>query len=95
MGMGGIILALVGSGRTRAVVEDPGVRVWLVLGAIGATVYPLTFYQGMASAGIALGNIIALGLGPLVAARVGVGGRIAPPPCGGRPCRERSLALCS
>jgi DME family drug/metabolite transporter len=68
MGIGGIILALVGSGRTRAVVADPGVRVWLVFGALGAIVYPLTFYQGMASAGIALGNIIALGLGPLVAA---------------------------
>jgi len=68
MGMGGIILALVGSGRTRAVAADPGVRVWLVLGAIGATVYSLAFYQGMASAGTALGNIIALGLGPLVAA---------------------------
>lgn len=68
MGIGGIILALVGSGRTRAVVADPGVRVWLVFGALGAIVYPLTFYQGMASAGIALGNVIALGLGPLVAA---------------------------
>jgi len=68
MGIGGSILALVGSGRTRAVVADPGVRVWLVFGALGAIVYPLTFYQGMALAGIALGNIIALGLGPLVAA---------------------------
>jgi DME family drug/metabolite transporter len=47
---------------------DPGARLWLGLGVLGVIVYPLTFYWGMSLAGIALGNVVALGLGPLAVA---------------------------
>jgi DME family drug/metabolite transporter len=35
---------------------------------LGVVVYPLAFYWGMSLAGIAVGNVVALGLGPLVVA---------------------------
>jgi DME family drug/metabolite transporter len=65
MGIGGAILALVGGAASIAVLRDPGARLWSALGILGVVAYPLTFYWGMAEAGIALGNLIALGLGPL------------------------------
>ncbi len=68
MGIGGVILALVGGSSSLAVLRDGGTRVWAVLGILGVVVYPLTFYWGMSQAGIALGNLIALGLGPLIVA---------------------------
>lgn len=68
MGIGGVILAVSGGARTVAVVGDRGSRLWLVLGALGVVVYPLTFYTGMALTGIAIGNVIALGLGPITVA---------------------------
>jgi drug/metabolite transporter, DME family len=42
--------------------------VWLGFGVLGVVVYPLTFYWGMSLAGIALGNLVALGLGPIAVA---------------------------
>lgn len=68
MGIGGVVLALFGGRSSLAVLRDGGTRVWVLLGIIGVVVYPLTFYWGMSQAGIALGNLIALGLGPLVVA---------------------------
>ena len=68
MGIGGVVLALVGGSSSLAVLRDGGTRVWAVLGILGVVVYPLTFYWGMSQAGIALGNLIALGLGPLIVA---------------------------
>ncbi len=68
MGIGGVILALVGGQSSLDVLRDGRTRVWALLGIIGVVVYPLTFYWGMSQAGIALGNLIALGLGPLVVA---------------------------
>ena len=68
MGIGGVVLALVGGSSSLAVLRDGGTRVWAVLGILGVVVYPLTFYLGMSQAGIALGNLIALGLGPLIVA---------------------------
>jgi DME family drug/metabolite transporter len=68
MGIGGVILALVGGSSSLAVLRDGGTRVWAVLGILGVVLYPLTFYWGMSQAGIALGNLIALGLGPLLVA---------------------------
>ncbi len=68
MGIGGVILALVGGQSSLTVLRDGGSRVWAALGIIGVVVYPLAFYWGMSQAGIALGNLIALGLGPLVVA---------------------------
>jgi DME family drug/metabolite transporter len=68
MGIGGVILALVGGSSSLAVLRDGGTRVWAVLGILGVVLYPLTFYWGMSQAGVALGNLIALGLGPLIVA---------------------------
>ena len=68
MGVGGVILALWGGTATLALWRDPSSRRLVLVGAIGTVAYPLAFYSGMATAGIALGNVIALGLGPLTAA---------------------------
>lgn len=68
MGLGGVVLALSGGTLTVKVLADRAGRLWLVLGALGVVVYPLTFYTGMALTGIAIGNVIALGLGPITVA---------------------------
>lgn len=68
MGIGGVILALFGGSSSLAVLRDRETRVWAGLGIVGVVLYPLTFYWGMSQAGIALGNLIALGLGPLAVA---------------------------
>lgn len=68
MGVGGVLLALWGGTATLALWRDPSSRWLLIAGALGTITYPLAFYSGMATAGIALGNVIALGLGPLTAA---------------------------
>jgi DME family drug/metabolite transporter len=68
MGFGGVILGLTGGAKTVAVFADRQARIWLLLGALGVVVYPLTFYWGMSLAGIAVGNVIALGLGPITVA---------------------------
>lgn len=68
MGFGGIILGLTGGSLTLSVISDRGARLWVALGALGVVIYPLTFYWGMSLAGIALGNVIALGLGPITVA---------------------------
>jgi DME family drug/metabolite transporter len=41
--------------------------VWVVWGGVGVFVYPLAFYAGMQDAGVAVGNTVALGSGPLFA----------------------------
>ena len=68
MGVGGLLLALWGGASTLASWRDGRSRRLLIVGALGTITYPLAFYSGMAAAGIALGNVIALGLGPLTAA---------------------------
>ena len=68
MGVGGVLLALWGGLATLALWRDRQSRRLLIAGALGTIIYPLAFYSGMATAGIALGNVIALGLGPLTAA---------------------------
>ena len=68
MGLGGVVLAAWGGRATLALWKDTRSRGLLALGALGTITYPLAFYSGMATAGIALGNVIALGLGPLTAA---------------------------
>lgn len=68
MGLGGVVLAAWGGRATLRVWQDRSLRGWLALGALATITYPLAFYSGMASAGIALGNVVALGLGPLTAA---------------------------
>ena len=79
MGIGGVVLALLGGSSSLAVLRDGGAKLWSALGIVGVVVYPLTFYWGMSQAGIALGNLIALGLGPLAVALLEWGvDRLAP-----------------
>jgi DME family drug/metabolite transporter len=40
----------------------------LLIGAVGVFVYPLAFYSAMHLAGVAIGNVVALGSGPVFAA---------------------------
>jgi len=68
MAIGGALLLLVSvRGAVRAL-RDPDARGWIALGAIGVFVYPLAFYSAMDLAGVAIGNVVALGSGPLFAA---------------------------
>jgi DME family drug/metabolite transporter len=79
MGIGGVVLGLLGGSSSLAVLRDGGTTLWSALGILGVVVYPLTFYWGMSQAGIALGNLIALGLGPLAVALLEWGvDRLAP-----------------
>jgi DME family drug/metabolite transporter len=50
------------------VLRDPEARRWVLIGALGVFVYPLAFYAGMDLAGVAVGNVVALGSGPAFAA---------------------------
>lgn len=68
MAVGGALLFLVSARTARAAIADPRSRRWLLVGAIGVVVYPLAFYSSMALAGVAIGNVVALGSGPLFAA---------------------------
>ena len=67
MGVGGLILALI-AGRSALATLHGHSRTWVLLGGLGVVVYPLGFYAGMDLAGVAIGNILALGTGPLVGA---------------------------
>ncbi len=68
MAVGGALLFAVSARGSIAAVRRPETRRWLLLGAVGVVVYPLAFYSAMDLAGVAIGNITALGSGPLFAA---------------------------
>lgn len=65
---GGILLFLVSFRHAQAALRDRRARPWLLLGAIGVFVYPLAFYSSMDLAGVAVGNVVSLGTGPVFAA---------------------------
>ncbi|MGN6273142.1 MAG: DMT family transporter [Protaetiibacter sp.] len=67
MGVGGLLLVLTAPRQSAAVFRG-GARGWVLAGAIGVFVYPLAFYCGMDLAGVAIGNVVALGSGPVVTA---------------------------
>jgi len=67
MGIGGIILATLTWPAVQRALSIPETRLWVLLGGIGVVVYPLAFYAGMRDAGVAVGNTVALGSGPLFA----------------------------
>lgn len=67
MGVGGILLALLTWSSVRRALSIPAARRWVLLGGLGVVVYPLAFYAGMNDAGVAVGNTVALGSGPLFA----------------------------
>lgn len=68
MTLGGALLFATSARGSLAVLRDRSHRGWLVAAAAGMVVYPLTFYGAMDLAGVAIGNVVSLGSGPLFAA---------------------------
>ena len=68
LGGGGLVIAALGGRQSAGLWRSQQNRSWLLLGAVTVVVYPLAFYTGMDLAGVAVGNILAIGLGPLVGA---------------------------
>jgi DME family drug/metabolite transporter len=68
MAVGGILLFALAARPALAALVDPAARRWLLIGAVGVVVYPLAFYSAMDQAGVAVGNVVALGSGPVFAA---------------------------
>ena len=68
MTVGGILLFCVSARGSIAALRDAASRRWLLIGAVGVVVYPLAFYSAMDLAGVAIGNVVALGSGPVFAA---------------------------
>jgi DME family drug/metabolite transporter len=68
MGFGGLILFVIGGRASFALLSSREHALWVWLGAAGVVVYPLAFYQGMFLAGVAVGNVVALGTGPIIVA---------------------------
>jgi DME family drug/metabolite transporter len=68
-GFGGVLLFLLAPRAILATLRRPGASwPWLLLGALGIVVYPTTYYTSMSLIGVAAGNVVALGSGPLFAA---------------------------
>lgn len=70
MGVGGVILFAIGGKKSVALLTQRHTARWVWWGAIGVVIYPLAFYQGMFLAGVAVGNVVALGTGPIVVALI-------------------------
>lgn len=68
MGIGGVLLFLTAPRVSFRALALPEARRWLLIGAIGVFVYPLAFYVSMDLAGVAIGNVVSLGTGPVFAA---------------------------
>ena len=68
MGVGGLLLLVFGGGGGVRLMTHPETRPWVWWGGLGVVIYPLAFYQGMHLAGVAVGNIVALGSGPIAIA---------------------------
>ena len=68
MGFGGILLFAATARVSVGVLRDRTARRWVLIGAIGVFTYPLAFYAGMQFAGVPVGNVVALGSGPVFAA---------------------------
>ena len=66
--VGGLLLFVFSARASIAALRDVRSRRWLALGAVGVVVYPLAFYFAMDEAGVAIGNVVALGSGPVFAA---------------------------
>jgi len=68
MGVGGLLLFATAPRLSIRALRHRAARRWILVGAIGVFVYPLAFYSGMELAGVAIGNVVALGTGPVVTA---------------------------
>ncbi|WP_347753738.1 EamA family transporter [Agrococcus sp. ProA11] len=67
-GIGGLVLAAVSARRVAAVLRQRAHLGWVLAGAVGVVLYPAGYYPAMALAGVAVGNVVALGSGPIFAA---------------------------
>lgn len=65
---GGILLVLLEAKDVARVLSRPRAAAWLGLGAVGVVSYALCFYASMHLAGVAIGNVVSLGSGPVFAA---------------------------
>jgi DME family drug/metabolite transporter len=68
MTIGGLLLFGVSAKSAVQAARDAAARRWLLLGALGVFAYPLAFYSSMHLAGVAIGNVVSLGSGPVFAA---------------------------
>ena len=68
MTLGGILLFVTSAPSSVAALRGAASRPWLFIGAVGVFVYPLAFYSSMNLAGVAVGNLVSLGSGPVFAA---------------------------
>lgn len=68
MAVGGLLLFVFAMRPALAAIRDATSRRWLLVGALGVFVYPLAFYTSMDLAGVAIGNVVSLGTGPVFAA---------------------------
>lgn len=68
MAVGGILLFLVSARQAVAALRSGASLGWLLLGGAGVFTYPLAFYASMDLAGVAIGNVVSLGTGPIFAA---------------------------
>ena len=68
MTIGGFLLFAMSARGAIAAIRDAASRRWLIIGALGVFVYPLAFYSAMNLAGVAIGNVVSLGTGPVFAA---------------------------
>lgn len=66
--IGGVVLALVSARRVLGVLRQRRHLAWIAAGALGVVLYPAAYYPSMALAGVAVGNVVALGSGPIFAA---------------------------
>jgi DME family drug/metabolite transporter len=68
MTIGGVLLAATSPRGVLRALRARASRNWVLVGAIGVFVYPLAFYASMNLAGVAIGNVVSLGSGPVFAA---------------------------
>lgn len=70
MTVGGLLLFVFAARPALAALRSAPSRRWLLVGAVGVFVYPLAFYASMNLAGVAIGNVVSLGTGPVFAALI-------------------------
>jgi DME family drug/metabolite transporter len=67
MGIGGLLMAVTAPKKTWAVLRTRYAWFATVVGGLSIMTYTLVFYAGMSCAGVALGNVLALGSAPVFA----------------------------
>lgn len=68
MVVGGLLLFATAAPIALRALRHPPARRWLLIGGVGVFAYPLAFYASMDLAGVAIGNVVSLGTGPVFAA---------------------------